>query len=283
MKFGGAVVVLFLALASAAQVQTEVPFHLIDGWAIVLEGTLGGVPHQKMLIDTGAVPSAINIKLARQLGLSGPPSGLSLMNRSISTERVHVPKVQLGPVAVESLDMVAMDLGRIEQALGTRINAVIGLDLLAKENFSLDYRGKSVNFGKSAPVVGTIAFETKQEGGGTYILVPLESGGERIEVLLDTGTKDLMLFERRLTGGLRHLRSRAQVLNLNAGGQDHLTEVELQSVKVGQLSRTKQRAYVWATPEDQLRSFDGLLGPAAFGVAVVGFDFDRHVISFETR
>ena len=179
--------------------------------------------------------------------------------------------------------MVAMDLGRIEQALGTRINAVIGLDLLAKQNFSIDYRRKSVNFGKSATVIGAIAFETKQEGGGTYILIPLESGGERIEVLLDTGTKDLMLFERRLRGGLRHLPSRAQDSNLNAGGQDHLTEVELQSVNVGRLYRTKQRAYVWATPEGQLRSFDGLLGPAAFGVAVVGFDFDRHVISFETQ
>ena len=283
MKFGGAVVVLFLALASAAQVQTEVPFHLIDGWAIVLEGTLGGVPHQKMLIDTGAVPSAINLKLARATWAVWPALG-TFADEPVDQHREGAcSESSLGPVAVESLDMVAMDLGRIEQALGTRINAVIGLDLLARENFSLDYRRKSVNFGKTAPVVGTIAFQTKQEGGGTYILVPLESGGERIEVLLDTGTKDLMLFERRLTGGLRHLRSRAQVLNLNAGGQDHLTEVELQSVKVGQLSRTKQRAYVWATPEDQLRSFDGLLGPAAFGVAVVGFDFDRHVISFETR
>lgn len=283
MKFGGAIVVLFLGISSAAQVQTEVPFRLIDGWAIVLEGTLGGVSHQKMLIDTGAVPSAINIKLARQLGLSGPPSGLSVMNRSISTERVHVPDVRLGPVAVESLEMAAMDLGRIEQALGTRINAVIGLDLLAKQNFSIDYRRKSVNFGKRATVIGAIAFETKQEGGGRYILIPLESGGERIEVLLDTGTKDLMLFEPRLRGGLRHLPSRAQDSNLNAGGQDHLTEVELQSVNVGRLYRTKQKAYVWATPEGQLRSFDGLLGPAAFGVAVVGFDFDRHVISFETQ
>lgn len=41
-----------------------------------------------------------------------------------------VPGVQLGAVAVEALDMVAMDLGRIEQALDTRIDAVIGLDAL---------------------------------------------------------------------------------------------------------------------------------------------------------
>src|SRR4029077_10585792 len=114
MKFGGAVAVLFLALASPAPVQTEVPFHLIDGWAIVLEGTLGGVPHQKMLIDTGAVPSEINIRVARQLGLSGSLQKLSLMNRAVGVERLRVPGVRVGPVAVEALEMVAMDLGRIE-------------------------------------------------------------------------------------------------------------------------------------------------------------------------
>ena len=69
MKFVVAVLSLLLTLGLAAQEPAEVPFRLIDGWAIVLEGTLGGVPHQKLLIDTGAVPSAINLKLARQLSL----------------------------------------------------------------------------------------------------------------------------------------------------------------------------------------------------------------------
>jgi predicted aspartyl protease len=283
MKFTAVVLSLWFTLGSAAQQPGQVPFRLIDGWAIVLEGTLGGVPHRRMLIDTGAVPSAINITLARQLGLSGPPSELSLMNRSIRAERVHVSEVRLGPVAVKSQEMVAMDLGRIERALGTRIDAVIGLDLLAKQNFSLDYRRKRVDFGKSASVIGAVAFETKHEAGGTYILIPLESGGEKLDVLLDTGTRDLMLFEGRLRGSLRQLRTRAREFTLNAGGQDRITEVEMQSVNVGQLCRRKQKAYVWATPEDQLRSFDGLLGPAAFGAAVVGFDFDRHLISVETR
>lgn len=283
MKFVVAVLSLLLTLGLAAQEPAEIPFRLIDGWAIVLEGTLGGVPHQKLLIDTGAVPSAINLKLARQLSLAGSSSELSLMNRSIHVERVRVPEVRLGAIAVDALDMVAIDFGRIEQALGTHIDAVIGLDLLGKQNFSLDYRRKRLAFGISAVVTDPISFETKQEAGGTYILIPLESGGERLQILLDTGTKDLMLFERRLKGSLQHLRVLSQDFNLNPGGQDRLSEVEMQSVNVGQLFRRKLKAYVWAVPEDHLRSFDGLLGPAAFGVTVVRFDFDRHAISFESQ
>ena len=274
---------LWVTLGAAAQERVQVPFQLIDGWAIVVEGTLGGVAHRKILIDAGTVPSAINLKFVKRLGLSGLSSELSLMNRAIRSERVSVPDICLGPIAVERLNMAVMDLTQIEQALATRIDAVIGIDLLARQNFSLDYRRKKLVFGAIAAAPGQITFETKQEAGGTYILIPLESGGERLRVLLDTGTRDLMLFQPRLKGSLRQLHPRAQEFNLNAGGRDLLTEVEMQSVNLGQLSRRKQRAYIWATPEDQLRDFDGLLGPAAFGASVVGFDFVRHVMSIETQ
>src|SRR4029077_11269448 len=101
MRLGNAVLTLCFSLGSAAQEPAAVPFHLIDGWAIVLEGTLGGVPHQKMLIDTVALPRAINIRVARQLELSGSLQKLSLMNRAVGVERLRVPGVRVGPVAAE--------------------------------------------------------------------------------------------------------------------------------------------------------------------------------------
>ena len=92
-----------------------------------------------------------------------------------------------------------------------------------------------------------------------------------------------MLFQRRLGGSLKQLHIHARDFNLNAGGKDTLAEVELQSVNVGPISRHKQKAYIWATPGDNLRNFDGLLGPAALGATGVAFDFERHRVSFEIR
>ncbi|HEV2989978.1 MAG TPA: retropepsin-like aspartic protease [Candidatus Angelobacter sp.] len=282
MKFWVAVTVLSLTLVSEAQERVEVSFQLIDGWAIVLDGTLGGLHYQKMLIDTGAVPSAISTRVAKRLGLVGSVQELSLMNRSMEVERVRVPEVQLGAVAVGALDMVAMDLGRIEHALNTRIDAVVGLDLLGRQNFSLDYRRKKLVFGTNTHAAA-IPFQVKHEAGGIYILIPLDSAGEKLQVLLDTGTRDLMLFRRRLGDSLKQLPILAQDFNLNAGGKDSLAEVEMQLVNVGPISRHKQKAYVWTTPERNLRDFDGLLGPTALGATTVTFDFDRHLVSFETR
>ena len=278
-----AALILWCSVGVAAQKATEISFRLVDGWAILVKGTLGGLPHQNLLIDTGAVPSAINSRVARKLGLRGLSSQLSLINRSIAIETVVVPDVQLGPVGVAALPMAAMDLGRIEQALATRIDAVVGLDLLANQNFSIDYRRKRLDFDRVATVGSAIEFETKQEAGGTYILISLADGNHTIKALVDTGTKDLMLFEQQLKGNLRLLDSRRQERSLNAGGTDHLSEVEMPSVRLGPLSWRKQKAYLWRTPEDQLPEFDALLGPAALGIAVVGFDFNRYVMWIETR
>jgi predicted aspartyl protease len=281
MRLRFAVLIWCLMLEPVAWPQTVVPFRLIDGWAIVLEGTLAGKQHQKMLIDTGAVPSAINIKAARRLGLSGTAQKLSMMNRAIEVQRVRVTNVQVGSVAAEALDMVAMDLASIEQALGTRIDAVIGLDLLSRQNFSLDYRRKELGFFGRAFLVGSIPFETREEAGGTYVLITLQSSGEQLQMLLDTGTRDMMLFKRRLRGGLQQLPVQGKDFNLNAGGRDSLAVVEVPRVNLGPFSWKKRKAYIWDTLPDQLRDFDGMIGPAALNAQVVAFDFDRRVISLE--
>lgn len=45
--------------------------RLIEDWTMVVEGTRGGIANCKIMIDTAAVPSAINGKLAGQLGFHG--------------------------------------------------------------------------------------------------------------------------------------------------------------------------------------------------------------------
>lgn len=278
----GVALVVFLTLASTAVAQSEVPFRLIDGWAIVVEGTLAGVPQCGMLIDTGAVPSVINRRVAKSMRLVGSAESLSLMNRSVDVDRVRVPRIQLGEIRVEALEMVSADLGRIEQALGIQLDAVVGLDLLARQNFTLDYRHRKLVFHVLNDPASAITFQIKQAGGGIYVVLPLESGGEILEVLLDTGTRDLTIFRSRLRG-LKTLRTRSLYNNVNAGGNDLVEEIEIPSVSLGQLRRQRQRAIVEETSGKDVPGFDGLLGPISVGMRTLSFDFDRHLLSFDTR
>jgi hypothetical protein len=97
---------------------------------------------------------------------------------------VRVPNVQVGPVVVAAIDMVATDLGTIEQALHTHLDAVVGLDLLGGQNFTIDYRSKKLLFGVGVHYGDSVTFKIKHSAGGTYLLVPMESGNEKFEMLL---------------------------------------------------------------------------------------------------
>ena len=285
MKLILVILALSLSGALAAQEPSAVPFHLVEGWAIVVDGTIGGIPNRKIMIDTGAVPSAINNKFAKQLRLAGSPQRLSAMNRSVDAQRLRVPDVRIGPLSADALDMMAVDLKRIEQRLDTHIDAVIGLDFLAQQNFRIDYRHKKLAFDNKNGVggVGAITVEIQHEAGGTYLIIPLQTAGHQLQVLLDTGTRDLTLFDRRVGGMLHGLRVLGKDLNVTAGGRNALVAVEMESINLGQIFLRKQKAYVLTASEEDLRDFDGVLGPAALGASAVAFDFERHTVSFDTR
>jgi hypothetical protein len=206
------------------------------------------------------------------------------MNRAIDVERVRVPKVQVGPVAADAFEMVAADFGAIEQALHARLDAVIGLDLLARHNFAIDYRSKKLLFGRPVQPADSVTFQRKHAAGGTYVLVPMESGGEKFQMLLDTGTKDITLFRPRLKGSLRQIRLSSEDVTVNAGGSSQINKVVIPLVRLGSIIYRKQQdAYVWTTPEAELRDFDGMLGPTALGAIAVEFDFDRNIMILRTR
>lgn len=286
MRIGMVILALSLTPVLSAQELPAVPLHLIEGWAIVVEGTLGGIPNCRIMIDTGAVPSVINSKFVKKLGLAGDAEKLTAMNRSVEAQRLRVPEVRIGPLSAEAMDMLAVDLARIEQRLDTHIDAIIGLDLLARRNFRLDYRRKKLIFSnknKDDVYGASIAFEMHYEAGGTYILIPLKSADQQLQILLDTGTKDLTLFDRRIGGMRQRLRVLGKDFNVTAGGRDPLVAVEMDSANVGPIFRRKQKAFVLTTSEERMRDFDGVLGPAALGASAVAFDFDRHILSFETR
>jgi hypothetical protein len=92
-------------------------------------------------------------------------------------------------------------------------------------------------------------------------------------MLLETATNDIMLFTPCLRGGLPQLPVQGKDFNLNAGGRDSLAVAEVSGVNLGRFSWKKRKAYVWDALPDQIRDFDGMIGPAVLGAQVVAFDF----------
>ena len=49
----------------------EVPFKLCRGYAIVVRGSVGNLKNLNFLVDTGAVPSVLDERIAQKLHLTG--------------------------------------------------------------------------------------------------------------------------------------------------------------------------------------------------------------------
>ena len=136
----------------AAHNRSEVPFKLYRGYAIVAHGSIGNMNNLNFLIDTGAVPSVLDRRIAERLHLIGTSENLSVFTQELKAERVSVQNVDLGPFHADTLPAVVRDLSFAEEALGTRVDAIIGFDLLNRNAFTIDYQFKKITVGPIAPL-----------------------------------------------------------------------------------------------------------------------------------
>ncbi len=260
----------------AAESPAELPFKLYRGYVIVVKGSIGGQDKLNFLIDTGAVPSVVDQRTARKLKLSATAESLSVFSQNLQAQRVVLPDLRIGPVRAESLPVLVRDLAFIEEGMGLRVDAMIGLDVLGRSNFSIDYESKKMVFGATEPSESAVAFVPRPG----YVVVQLDVQGHPLWLLVDTGAKDLILFESRVQGRLGSARTAGAKTSSNMGGESQLREVQLPAARLGANDLGKQKAYLLATSAQALPDFDGLLGVAALGLKRLDFDFARQTISW---
>ena len=272
-----AVSLLVSAAAWAAEPAPEIPFKLYRGYTIVTQGSVGRLHKLNFLIDTGAVPSVIDRRIALKLRLAGREESISVFDRNVPAQRVTVSDIQLGPVRAESLSMLVRDLSFIEAEMGVRIDAMIGLDFLNRSSFCIDYEHKTITFGTPPPSGSTVTFMP----GLPYPIVEFQAQSDRLRLLVDTGSKDLILFAPRIRGRLAGLRAVGYKTSANMGGAVSLQQVELAESRLGETDLGTLHASVLEIAAGSVPGFDGLLGVASLGVKSLSFDFQRHLIGWE--
>lgn len=269
-------IVLMPRVLLGAEGAAEVPFRLYRGYSIVVRGEIGTLKKLNFLVDTGAIPSVIDQRVARKLRLGSHTEELSVSGRIVEAESVVLPEIHVGPVRAESVRALVCDLAFIEAGLGVRIDGMVGLDVLGKANFSIDFESRKLCFGGPRIRGPRVAFEA----GLPYVVVAVQEQGRAIRLLVDTGTNHLILFERKEGPRLQKLRTLGTRSLSNISGPITLQQVELADPQLGNLPLPERLALVVDTPAGAARNFDGLLGVKALGAKRVAFDFDRRELSW---
>ena len=200
----------------------------------------GGGPYD-FVVDTGAERTVISRELARQLTLA-PSEPVTLLSIS-GTDQVDtaiVPLLQLSQSRSRLADLQAPLLS--EYHLGAR--GMLGIDSLQTKRVVMDFHKMSMSI-SDAPRAAILDTDeiivTARRKLGQLILVDADADGQKIAVIIDTGSAVSIgneMLRKRLTARGRLGRSTPISITSVTGGQTAASYTQVDRVRIGGVTMT---------------------------------------------
>jgi predicted aspartyl protease len=253
---------------------TEVPFELYQRHLVVTRGSVGRLNNLNLLIDTGTIPSAVDSRIARKLRLQAEPAMLVAFGQRVPIQSVVVDGLRIGSL---QSGRVPAGVGDLSYLQGAHVDAIVGLDVLARTNFSIDYRTRVLKFAPAGREDAAAPLDVVWP----FVTVTMTIEGEKVRLLVDTGSSDLVLFKTRMPATLSRAPWRGDKTVQYASGSARLRRLDLRNVGLG--THVWDELPAWAldrVPHGYPPSIDGILGVMALGCQRVRFDFERNELGW---
>lgn len=267
------ILLILLSCGCCHATDQAIRFELRQGYLIVTQCTVGDLP-LKAIIDTGANQTVLDSRVAHRLSLRSSTDSATFIVREVQVRSVLAPSVSLGPLQSGPMNVISADLSAFAAQAETPIDVIIGMDLLGRSDFLIDYGARQLRFGPVPALKHRSQLELRQ-GLATVSLAGL---GSSLRVVVDTGFPQLLLFHGRLG---RELRTREAPLKLaTLSYTERLKEFDSPPIQIGDWQITHPRLLV-ADDEQEQAEFDGLFGPKFLAARRIGFDFIHQILSWE--
>jgi len=261
---------------SLPRAAIKLPIRLYWDYLVIVEGSIGNFQKLDFLVDTVSYPSVVDQKIARNLGLAEQPGRVNLPNTSVQTRVVVLPSLFVGPVHAEALPVLTKDLSFLQKAVGHKVDAIVGLDVLRQESFSINYRTSEMLFGP----VESLTYSTPFETDTPVVTIRTEFQNRQLRLMVDTGGPDLMLFQSRLPSSTSFQELGTEKA-ANLSGSFRRRKLRIPEVYLGEEAIGPQTAFVVDDYKGEGDNFDGVLGMRGPQFSKIAFDFERRRFSWE--
>jgi predicted aspartyl protease len=253
----------------SAETIAEVPFELYQRHLVVTKGSIGPLNGLDLLIDTGTIPSVVDRRIARKLRLQTEPSRLVAFGQQAAIQSATIDGFKIGSLQSGPVPAAVGDLSYLE---GVGIDAIVGLDVLARRNFSIDYRTHMLSFAPGGQDKSVAPLEL----AWPFLTARMTVGGQQVRLLVDTGSADLVLFKARMPAALSNPPWKGDKTVQYSAGAARLLKLELRQAALG--PDTWDKLPAWSLDRETAGyppGIDGVLGVTALGCQRVRFDFEK--------
>lgn len=253
----------------------SVSVRIYRNFLVVAEGQFGAsLQHQNFVVDTGTAPSIINVRIARELGLTTTAGTMTAIGQVVSTRDAILPELAFGTIRVTFLRVEVQDLSRLERDLGIAVAAVIGMDVLSQSSFRLDYDNHRIDFGDSPRDGIPVPFDVSSG----IAVTRLTMNGKTLRMLVDTGSDRVALLGRNSEDAVRFgLQDAAFQHGSSLAANNLPVRVLLEpNIILGGQHFSPQKAYFIPGATDP--AFDGLLGVRALSFRALSFNREHAIL-----
>jgi predicted aspartyl protease len=260
--------------ADPPESRSGIPFKVYGNYLVVIEGRIGDLDKLRFVVDTGVTHSVIDRKLARRVGVTHRSGEVLNFDKTVPAEWAEVSEVQFGPIDVAHFSMMVGDL-RYFESFATKVDAVIGLDLLRLSSFSIDYGVRKIFFGPVNRASGV-----PMNSDPLCLNVQLAVGDGWLRLVVDTGAQALVLYEGRVLGRIGQLSIVGETNGSSVGGYVHAKRATLARARLGTTDLDRTAFLVKAPPENVLRGIDGFLGTNTLKARRIDFNFETNTLAW---
>jgi predicted aspartyl protease len=252
------------------------PFRLVSGYLIQVEGRIGDQTHLKFILDTGATISMVGERVAEKLKLDRHTTQSFNFDQNLNWKTATLPEVQFGPVRAANVVVLVGDLARYSEFAG-KADAIIGMDLL-------NLRDVTIDFGAGNLIFESAAVKTYVPGGDPMtkcLIVELQVQDRPVRLIVDTGLEGILLYEERLRQSVPDLRTAGSIKNATMGGRMRVKQAIVPDIVFGKRNREVPVLLLPSPAADTLPGIDGIVGISALQARRVHFDFSGKTLSWE--
>lgn len=263
-----------LCVASNPKSKQTLPFRLLRDSLIVVSCSIANQRNLTCIVDTGTTETILDTGLTRRLSLRTWLDSAVSLTRNTPARGVSIPDVHVGPLWIDTLDGVAMDLAPFGKELAVHPDVVIGIDVLHRSNFVVDYQARTITFGAefSAGSGGglKLAHSTPIVPAARFVLVDSNVLGKSVRLQVDSGFNGLLLYNAQREVQDHALKTGASVVGVSTSA--NVFSLDSPEVRIGNWRTTHLSVSVIQNPRP-VAEFQGVLGSRLLSERRVAFDF----------